>query len=126
MVVEIRTLLHGVYIRMSGDTGQQVGAHVEYVERVVESTTGEVVSARLLPPEPLDLGPDALTPLIGEVVRVQQAELETLKFKLDELAGRLIQEQALYAETLRQMESELVRLRRPLDQNKIETTEINV
>lgn len=75
MTLEKRKLLHGLVIRISGDTGEQIGAHVEYVERIIDTDTGTVEAAKMLPPEPLQPGADALTPLIGEVVRVQQQAL---------------------------------------------------
>lgn len=83
MALERKKLVHGVVIRVSGDTGQQIGAHVEYVERITDGD--EIISAKMLPPEPLATGADALRPLIGEVVIAQQAELEALRGEVEAL-----------------------------------------
>jgi flagellar hook-basal body complex protein FliE len=92
-------LIHGLVIRISGDSGKQIGAHVEYVERIIDTKTGTVESAKMLPPEPLEPGADALAPLIGEVVRVQAAQITQMGREQADLSEALTQEREAHQQT---------------------------
>lgn len=87
-MIEEKRVLHGVYIRVSGDTGNVIGAHVEWVDRVVRD--GEVIHAKMTV-EPLEPAADVLTPLIGEAVRELSAELERVRAENDALREALAQ-----------------------------------
>jgi hypothetical protein len=99
MTLEKVKVLHGLVIRVSGDTGEQIGAHVEWVERIVDTETGTVEAAKMLPPEPLEPGADALSPLIGEIVRVQQAALDAAIARMDTAERALGAEQEAHSQT---------------------------
>lgn len=101
MTIEKKDLLHGIYIRISLDTGKQVGAHAEYVQELVDTSTEPptILSRQHLDPRPLEAGAEALTPLIGEIVITQQADLARCRAALLETATALEAEMHAHATT---------------------------
>lgn len=108
-MIEKRRDLHGVYIRISEDGGNAVGAHVEWLERVMDTETGQVYAATPLPPEPLEPSRAALEPLMGEAFVAVQIELDRERaahtqmwMEYQALGGQLAQLQEAHATLLEQ------------------------
>lgn len=80
--------LHGLYIRIEEDGGRPKGAHVEYIEQARDEESGEVFGGRLVV-EPVNPTDDNMTPLLGEIMVAQAAELDVLAQKVQKQAEQL-------------------------------------
>ena len=67
MTITKNTFLESFFVRGDGNGGIQ-GAHVEYLEVIKDGD--EELARKVLPPRPVALVPDALKPILGDVLAV--------------------------------------------------------
>ena len=102
MPIAKKTFLESFFIRGDGNGGIQ-GAHVEYLEVIKDGD--EELARKVLPPRPVALVPDALKPILGDVLAATvltntalNAQIAEAQAKVQRLTGERDEYQSRVAE----------------------------
>lgn len=115
-------VLHGIYLRISTQDGQQKGGHVEYVNVVTDDATGEVEYTSPVIVEPIEKGLAALKPFIPQLVLAARQEVAEARAARKQEAENLRAEHKQEVENLRAERQELLESRTQL-QAELEAAE---